>query len=107
MWNPAAMLPQAPLPITDALLVVTAALACGMAVTNQLARRLGAAASVLAVLALAFARTWLSLAVAVLVLLLWLLGRGVPSRRPRPAWMLALAAITAGAAVAAVVQAVD
>lgn len=99
----ASTLAWAPVPVVDALVIVTAALACGMALTTRLTKRLGVTASLLAGLAVLTRPSWLLLCLAVLVLLLWLLGRGIPGRRPRPAWLRIEAVVTGVTAIAAVV----
>lgn len=108
MWNPAGMpsMPEVPAPLADGLVIVTAVLAVGMAVSNVLTKRLGPAAAILGLAALVCVRTPLALGLEAGLLALWLVGRGIPSRRRRPAWVLILAVVVAVLAIAGVVAVV-
>ena len=108
MWNPAVMpsLPAGHAAIADALVIVAAMLAVGMAVSNRLTKRLGLAAALLGLGAAIAVRTPLVALLEIAVLALWLIGRGIPGRRPRPVPVRLLAGVLAVLAIASVVRVV-
>ena len=98
---------EVPVPVADGVVLVVAALVCGMVVSTRLTKRLGLAATLLGLVALVIGRSPLLVLLEIGIALLWLLGRGVPGRRPRPLWMVVLALATGVLAIAAAVTTVD